>query len=99
MTIKKQREIVVEYERIQLIRKKARTELRYCTDCGQHADFVIAERASQLFEISTDDLYQFVRQNNCHSNANGEICLTSLLATFNRRSIGPQDQLERGEKQ
>ena len=40
MTPKGKREIVVEYEQIRLIRKRARTALAHCDKCGTEADFV-----------------------------------------------------------
>lgn len=95
MTPKTHREIVIEYERIQLIRKKARTELMHCEACGRDADFVAPETAAKLFEIHIDDLLAFISGNNCHHRAAGKtlVCVNSLLATIRTRSLDQQLKL------
>ena len=83
-TVKKQREIVIEYERIQLIRKRARTELANCLECGGDTDFVTLTSAAELFDRTEDEIFQFIQQNRCHYRADDadkiQLCLTSLLA-------------------
>ena len=93
MTTKKQREIIVEFERIQLIRKRAKTNLARCERCGIDTDQVSLNETAELFEIPLNDLGKFIRQNDCHYNANGEVCLTSLLAKLQTPLQGGLKQL------
>lgn len=86
MTAERQREIVVEFERIQLIRKRAKTKLSFCDDCGCKRDQVGIASAAELFEIAADELETFVKANHVHLNADSQICLTSLLGAMNDRN-------------
>jgi hypothetical protein len=96
MTTHSQREIVIEYERIQLIRKKAKTEFTHCDTCGRDSDFVAVDAAAELFEIHIDDLLAFINGNNCHHHARVKtlVCINSLLATIKTRSLDHQLKLE-----
>jgi len=80
---KKTREIVIEIERIQLIRKRAKTTLQLCTECETPSDFVGLSEAVRLFEIEKNDLMNFIERNDCHFMEDGfedkQICLTALL--------------------
>lgn len=95
MTTPSQREIVIEFERIQLIRKKAKTVLTYCEMCGGEADFVAIDAAAELFEIHIDELFAFINGNNCHHHAAAKmlVCINSLLATIKTRSLDHQLKL------
>jgi hypothetical protein len=90
MKIQRKREIVLEFERVQLVRKKARTHIIFCRDCASEADFVSLREASALFATPAENLLQFVRMNNCHFEtvADGEIyiCLVSLLASMKAKA-------------
>lgn len=90
MTAKRQREIVIEYERIQLIRKRAKTEIAHCRDCGGDADVVPLIEAGELFETTNVDLFRFIKQNGCHYHvsAHGRIylCVTSLLECMQQKN-------------
>jgi len=83
MTPKKQREIVIEFEKVQCIRKRAKVHVSHCGECGGDADFVGLTAASSLFGIEMDDLFSFVRVNRCHFQAGKAhdhlICLTALI--------------------
>ena len=98
MTPKTNREIVIEYEKIQLIRKRAKTELSHCERCGETADFVPLDAAAELFETHSNDLLAFVRSNSCHHRRETTtmLCIKSLLATIKTRSLDQQLKL-RGE--
>lgn len=77
------REIVIEVERIQLVRKRARTHLHTCDRCEAVSDFVGLSDAARLFEIERDRLFDFIQKNGCHfidaQHGEIQICLTSLL--------------------
>ncbi len=88
------REIVIEYERIQLIRKRARTELASCSECSGQSDFVGLHEAAQLFEANESDLFRFAQNNDCHyrtiANTNIQLCITSLLACMKTKTLNQQ---------
>ncbi len=91
MTTKHQREIVIEFEKVQLIRKRAKTTLGHCERCNAEADFVGIRSAAELFGITAKDLTQFVVNSAVHY-ANEEfgtaICIPSLLAIMHARHTG-----------
>ncbi|MBS1792208.1 MAG: hypothetical protein JSS81_00050 [Acidobacteria bacterium] len=90
MKIQKKREIVIEFERVQLVRKKARTHLLPCRECGRETDFVALGEASALFATPAENLLEFVKLNRCHFEigAGGEIfvCLLALLARMKQKA-------------
>ncbi len=83
MKMQKQREIVIEFERVQIIRKRAKTHLIACRECRNEVDFLSLREAAKLFGTETEQLFQFIKINKCHFEieAGGEIfvCLVSLL--------------------
>ena len=90
MKIQKQREIVIEFERVQFIRKRAKTHLINCRECRRETDFVSLREAASLFGTSVEQLFEFIKINNSHYeiDANGEIfiCLISLLAQMKAKT-------------
>ena len=95
MTAEVQREIVIEFERVQLIRKRAKTYLQLCTGCRCKVDFIPICQAAELFGASTDDLLRFVNVSRCHylSGVSGTIllCLDTLIAAMKTEtSYGPK---------
>lgn len=90
MKIQQKREIVIEFERVQLVRKKARTHIIFCRNCGREVDFVSLREAVALFATQADNLLQFVRASGSHfeSGADGEIyiCLLSFLAAMKAKT-------------
>ena len=91
MATRRQCEIVIEFEKIQLIRKRAMTTLEYCGRCNAESDFVGTRLAADLFGITAKDLTQFVVNNAVHY-ANEQfgtaICIASLLAIMHERHNG-----------
>lgn len=83
MKAQSQREIVIEIERICMIRKRARTSLEYCEGCGTVSDVIRHAEAARLFEMPARDLFQFIQQSNSHyrvaSDGNINLCVTSLI--------------------
>lgn len=102
MKIQKQREIVIEFERIQFIRKRARTHLIDCRQCRRETDFVCLREAATLFGTNIEQLFQFIKTNNSHYEigASGEIyiCLVSLLALMKAKTNNSQIKLSRRRK-
>ena len=90
MKIQKAREIIIEFERVQLVRKKAKTHLIFCRNCGREVDFVSLREASSLFGTTAENLLQFIKINYSHfeTGADGEIylCLVSFLACMKQKT-------------
>lgn len=112
MTAKNFREIVIEFERVQLTRKRARTEVVPCHQCEEAVDFVGVVDAAELFELDADEILEFAVSQGCHfrTSADGEIalCVRSMFNAMDKkyngsiRLIGPKFRdnnfLETGEK-
>lgn len=90
MKNQKVREIVIEIERVQFIRKKTRTHLTFCNNCQKEGDFISLREAASLFSTDMANLFQFIKTNNSHyqPNTGGEIyiCLISLLACIREKT-------------
>jgi len=90
MEIQKLREIVIEFERVQIVRKRARTHLLFCSACRAEADFVALPEASSLFNTETEILLRFIKTHTSHYElaAEGEIyvCLPSLLSQMKAKT-------------
>lgn len=89
------REIVIEFEKVQMIRKRARAIYTYCRRCGGEKDFVGMHAAAALFDITVDQLSSFVSANSVHVSSAGaggaDLCVASLLEAMqsqqNRREL------------
>lgn len=83
MTTKRQREIVIEFEQVKMIRKRAKTQMLNCRSCLRETDFVPLPVAAELFATETEQIFTFIQARGCHfeTAAQGEIllCLVSLL--------------------
>lgn len=90
MKPRKNREIVVEFERVQVVRRRARAHVLLCRECASERDFIGLIDASTLFSTPSETLLEFIRINRIHflSGAEGEIliCLTTLLAALRKHS-------------
>jgi hypothetical protein len=84
------REVIVEIERLQVIRQRAQTSLIFCENCQTVGDFIDAEKASEIFKTPKLTLISFVRTNGGHGKGiDGNtpmICLSSLLLLMKNRS-------------
>ena len=92
-TVERQREIVIEFEKVQLIRKRAKTTLAFCNGCGGEADFVELKAAAELFDTADGDLAAFVAANAVHMETDADICIPSLLAVMHERTNGREVKL------
>ena len=88
MTTQRQREIVIEFEKVQTIRKRAVTTVAHCVGCGGEADFVALRAAAELFGTPDGDLARFIDANSVHTEADIDICIPSLLAVMHERANG-----------
>lgn len=103
MKIQKIREIVIEYERVQIIRKRAKTHLVYCEQCLTDADFISLTEAATLFNTAGEKLFEFIKRTGSHyqtETGNGIfICLNSLLAEMKKKTGGTGKLITDQEKQ
>jgi len=90
MTKYGQREIVVEIETVRLIRKRAKTTIAMCPDCGTESDLVSISAAAELFAIGPEKLRSFANANGVHLQPEEQICIPSLLRVMN----GPDHRKE-----
>lgn len=101
MNLVRQREVIVEIERLQVVRKRARTHMHYCGGCGALSDFVTAHEAAKLFDTPGSSLLNFVRANNCHNHmaiSELHICLVSLLAVMKNGKDRNHTKLLKGDE-
>lgn len=89
MTLKRQREIVIEFEKVQTIRKRAMTRLVDCGECRETSDAVSLHEASELFETTYEQLFEFVLLNRGHYHVSIDdrvyLCVPSLLEIMKRK--------------
>jgi hypothetical protein len=90
MKVQKQRELIIEFERVRIVRKKAKTHLIFCKSCGREADFVSLREASTIFDTQIETLFRFIKINKSHyeTGTGGEtyICLVSFLACMKSKT-------------
>lgn len=89
MKILRSREIVIEYERVRLITKKAQTLVALCGECGAESDFAAIGDAAELFETEIGVLTSFVARHKCHFRTGDGmiyVCVPSLLEGMRRQS-------------
>jgi hypothetical protein len=84
-----QREVVLEIEHTKIVRKRARTSLRYCRNCERTTDFITIAAAAELFSTTPAALFEFSQSYVCHFRIdNGQdvlLCLTDLLDAMSKR--------------
>ena len=90
----KTRNITLQIERIQLTRKRFRSQTRFCGDCAGEADFIPVKEAALLFGTYPENLMRFIESNSSHytKDADGSvfICVNSFLACVNESGNGAQ---------
>lgn len=93
----RQREIVVEIEKVHLIRRRAKTNLFFCVDCKRETDFISPDEAAALFMTDTGRILHFISANKCHfqSRANDVacICLAAFLEAVGSKIDGSRIKL------
>lgn len=92
MKIIRSREIVVEYEKVQTLQKRALTQVVRCVRCRGDADFLEVTEAAGLFNTPVDTLTAFIAEHRCHvlSDAAGKVyvCIASLITPLRTASGG-----------
>ncbi|MEZ5428305.1 MAG: hypothetical protein R2747_18695 [Pyrinomonadaceae bacterium] len=87
---KKIRTIILEIQRTQVLRRRSRSKISYCEECGGEGDFLSLPDAAALFGVEQVKLFQFIHVNAGHyrpdTNDTVYICLNSLLRLMNRQT-------------
>lgn len=105
MPLKSSKMVVLEIERVQLVRRKCRAHSAFCEKCERQADFLSLTEAARLFDINSARLFRFIQANGSHykSDAKGNIflCVSSLFACVNAKANSSKLRLlsEGGEKE
>lgn len=103
MRVVKSREIVLEVERIQVVRRRSKSWLMFCERCAGNVDFMSAEQAALLFGTNLPDLFLFVKEYDSHFTVNtgGEylICINSLVNSMNAQTNKLQIKMINGESE
>lgn len=82
------REIVIELERIQKVRRKAAVASLFCVVCSMHSDFVSLSDAERLFDLTREELLGRFIRSGVHTQRTADderICVNSLFDFINRR--------------
>lgn len=95
---------MIEFEKVQTIRKRAKTMLFSCQGCERETDAVSLAEAVELFETEQEDLFHFIRTNKCHfqvaSDGNIYLCVTSLIGKMTQqvqiRRLTAKDESDKG---
>jgi hypothetical protein len=84
--------VVLEIERVQLVRRKCRAHSGFCEKCERQSDFLSLIEAARLFDINSARLFRFIQANGSHYkfDAKGDIflCVSSLFACVNAKTDG-----------
>lgn len=95
--------VVLEIERVQLIRRKCKAHPGFCGKCGSQANFIPLMEAALLFEINSAGLFRFVQTSDSHytTDRTGDIflCVSSLLACVNAKTNGSKMKMINGDKE
>ena len=96
MTVKTTREIVVEIERVRRVRKRCRTHVSFCAECGREVDFISLGDAAELFEVDSGLLDSCILQRLCHNIPSSDketlLCLPSLLNGIKKKTADPKSK-------
>jgi hypothetical protein len=77
------RQLVIEVERVQTVRRRIATILGYCRECRAPADLVDISDLARLFDVSVADAVLQLRRRRIHmqhlNSGTIAICVDSLL--------------------
>ncbi len=95
--------LVLEIERIQLIRKKCKAKEMFCRQCDEIEDFVKLDDVTDLFSTTKSKLFEFIQTRSIHylENSSGEIllCINSFLSCIHTNKKLKPIKLVQGGKQ
>ena len=92
------RQLIIEFERVQRVRKHARTHLRYCETCSRNSEFISVAQAAELFELPEDELLVLDRDGgkrlHFYDRPSGpEICVEGIIDAIGKRWAGRELKL------
>lgn len=77
------RQLVIEIERVQTVRRRVPTTHGYCRDCGSSVDLIDIADLACVFEVSVADAVLQLRRRRIHmlhlAGGNISVCVDSLL--------------------
>src|SRR5262245_64671250 len=84
------RELVIEIERIQTIRRSVNTRPAVCLECGSKSEFVDLVKIAALFDMTPSRFLDAMHTNACHIKVESgvQICITSVLSFLRTLSQG-----------
>lgn len=95
--------VVLEIERVQLVRRKCPAHSGFCGKCERESDFIPLIEAASLFDINSAGLFRFVQANASHyiNDVRGDIflCVSSLLACVNAKTNDSKIKMINGDNQ
>lgn len=101
MLERKTKTVVLEIERVQVIRKKCQAYSRFCANCRTEVNFIELAQTARLFEVQIADLFGFIRTNGGHymNNPGNEIflCVNSFLACLSNHKNNSKIKMMNGE--
>lgn len=101
MLERKTKTVVLEIERVQVIRKKCQAYSRFCANCRTEVDFIELAQTARLFEINIADLFRFILMNGGHytNNPGDEIflCVNSFLVCLSNHKNNSKTKMMNGE--
>lgn len=103
MRVVKSREIVIEVERVQIVRRRSKSSVAFCERCAEETDFMSLAGTALLFGTNSADLLDFIKENDSHYKNGGRkeilICINSLIACINAQTRKLQIKMIEGAKQ
>ena len=99
MLERKTKTVVLEIERVQVIRKKCQAYSRFCANCRTEVDFIELAQTARLFGL-TSPIFRFIRRAAViTNNLGGEIflCVNSLLACLSNHKNNSKIKMMNGE--
>ena len=89
MVSSRRREVILEIEHLKVVRKRAKSSLLFCRDCGRTTDFISLTQAADLFAVTPGELFEFSRSNLCHVRFEQRrkvfLCLADLLNAMSNK--------------
>ena len=90
------KELIIELERVRVVRRRVATVRMFCSGCSEYEDFVAASRLAAVFEIPMTDHLAILDRFSIHTESSStgviHVCSRSLLALLKRRNRCPLEE-------
>lgn len=81
--MKRQKEIVIEIERVRVVSCRTHSYQGWCTECRDEVEFITEPEAAAIADKSVDDIHTSVERVELHAGSLPDgtrlVCLNSLL--------------------